>query len=472
MKKIFTREKVRSFLIFQRGDRVPMLIIFTLFIGFFTACKKEFQERQSSASLEAHNARLDDDRPNIIVFVANDFGFELPSYNGGESYYTPNMDFVAANGIHFTQAYNHPDGSPSRMAILTGKYNFRNYLYWGYLPPGEKTIGNMLKDAGYATLWAGKWQLGGGDTTIHNAGFDDYITFLPFGHGQRSRRYKDPKLFVENQFLPDSLITGRYSEDMLFDYMCSFIDSNKQKPFFAVYASLLPATPWVPTPDDPNFAAWNHRLDNVLSDFKYFPGMVTYLDKILGQTIQKLEEEGLDKNTLILFTSATQSYQKVQSQWRGQTVNGTKLQTTKFGTNMPIIAYWPGTIAPGIKSETLVDFTDFLPTLADAAKIPVPTTYGTIDGVSFYDDMLQQDGADRDWVFCHWDNNPIDKIPLERWVSDTTYKLYDKTGKGKGKFYNISIDPTEQNPIKAQDMTKEERDRKGYFKTVLSQMQK
>src|SRR5581483_9184818 len=173
----------------------------------------------------------------------------------------PNLDFLAANGVQFTQCYNHPDGSPSRVAILTGKYNFRNYVKWGYLPPSEKTFGNMLHDAGYATCWVGKWQLQGGDTRIRSAGFDNYIVFLPEGSGQRENRYKDPHLYTNGAYLPDSATAGKYSEDMFYDYIGSFIDSNKSRPFFAMYATLLPAQPWVPAPDDPEVATWTTHDD-------------------------------------------------------------------------------------------------------------------------------------------------------------------------------------------------------------------
>lgn len=446
-------------------------LAFILILLAASGCKKDFSQRlERGSSVSADMGKMT--KPNIIFFVANDFGYEIPTYNGGESYQTPNLDYMAQNGVQFTQAYNHPDGSPSRMAILTGKYNFRNYLYWGYLPPTEKTIGNMLKDAGYSTYWVGKWQLGGGDQSIHNAGFDDYIAFLPFGHGQRQNRYKDPKLFVNNAFLPPNVVKGRYSEDMMFEYMSDFIDKNSKKPFYIQYNALLPATPWVPTPDDPEFKRWKSKFDDKLSDFKYFPSMVAYLDKIVGQTIEKIRAAGLENNTLIIFTSATQSYQKVVSQWRGQQVSGTKLSTNKFGTNMPIVAYWPGTIPAGFKSDAMIDFTDFLPTFADVAGIPVPNTYGTLDGVSFFDNFTQTTGKDRDWVFCHWDNNPTDNVPLERWVNDTTYKLYDLTGVGNGKFYNVSIDPLEKSPIPDDKMTQYEKQRKEAFKNVLSQMVK
>src|SRR3954470_5350058 len=145
--------------------------IFCFLLICFTSCKKDFEEKSVTASSDDHASALSG-KPNIILFVANDFGFEIPTFNGGQSYSTPNLDFMANHGIDFTQCYNHPDGTPSRLAILTGKYNFRNYVRWGFLPPDQKTIGNLLHDAGYATYLVGKWQLDGGDARIRAAGFD------------------------------------------------------------------------------------------------------------------------------------------------------------------------------------------------------------------------------------------------------------------------------------------------------------
>jgi arylsulfatase A len=86
-------------------------------------------------------------RVNIIFIMSDDIGYEIPTYNGGQSYSTPNLDKMAANGVQFPNFFSHPDGGPSRLAALTGKYSFRNYVDWGYLPPDSKTFGNMLKDA-------------------------------------------------------------------------------------------------------------------------------------------------------------------------------------------------------------------------------------------------------------------------------------------------------------------------------------
>jgi arylsulfatase A len=194
------------------------------------------------------------------------------------------------------------------------------------------------------------------------------------------------------------------------------------------------------------------------------------MDKIVGQTVQKLQAAGIADNTIILWCSATQTDSRITSLWKGQSVQGTKTNTFKAGTNSPLLVYWPGNVAPGQKTNTLVDWTDFMPTLADIAHIPLPTNYGILDGTSFYDNMMGRRGKNRDWVFCQWDNNPIDDVSVERWVNNKKYKLYDTVGLGDGKFYNIDEDMYEKNAIPDSSLTPEELQTKQYFRSILDTM--
>ena len=120
------------------------------------------------------------EKPNIILILGDDVGYELFTCNGGQSYSTPAIDNLAQQGMRFTQCHACPNCSPTRIELLTGKYGFRNYITWGYLDPSQKTIANMLRDGGYKTCVAGKWQLDGGDQSIRALGFDKYSVFEPF----------------------------------------------------------------------------------------------------------------------------------------------------------------------------------------------------------------------------------------------------------------------------------------------------
>lgn len=441
----------------------------------FLGCSKTSDFKPVGNAQSSSNASVRTGPPNIILIVGDDIGVEVPSYSGGSSYSTPNLDFMANSGMQFSQAYCHPDGFPSRLAILTGKYNFRNYIVWGLLPSGEKTIGNMLHDAGYSTCFAGKWQMGGGDTTIRKAGFDKYRVFLPFGHigsneDQRTGRYKDPILYENGTYLPSSETKGQYSADMYVDYMSKFIDSNKTKPFFIVYASNLCGKPYVPTPDDPQYANWDPAVDDKHSSKRFYPSMVKYMDKTIGQVIQKISDEGLAENTLIIYTADNGTERTINSVYNGQIVSGGHTTTSYFGTKQSFLAYWPAHISAGQKNNSYIDFTDFLSTFADVAGIPKPTNYGQLDGVSFYDNMVGIPGQDRSWVFCHWDNNPQDagQTKLYRWVNNDTYKLYDSVD--NSYFYKISRDSLEQKPIPNDRLSPKERKIKTQFQAILDSL--
>src|SRR5258706_8758053 len=272
-----------------------LLIASAAVLFFFASCRKEFDKKMDTGGNASASARMLASKPNIILIIGHDVGREIPTYNGGQSYSTPNLDFMAANGMQFPYFFSHPDGPPSRLALMTGKYCYRNWLHFGLLPPDAITVANILHDAGYATCFTGKWQFDGGDTSIHQHGFDKYRVFMPFnpdannGHDQFYRRYKNPYLYENAHYLGFLQTRGKYSEDMFFDYASNFIDSNLTHPFFLVYSHNLVQKPWVPTPDDPDFPGWDPSVDDAgRDDSSYFPGMVAYMDKIIGKLITKV----------------------------------------------------------------------------------------------------------------------------------------------------------------------------------------
>ena len=432
------------------------------------ACNKEIKEQEVAngdkvTSLTAVKSKL-----NIILFLGDDIGYEVPSYTGGKSYSTPNMDFLAANGCFFKHAYSHPDGYPSRLALFTGKYNFRNYTYWGHFPPGEKSFSNMLTDAGYTSCYVGRWVMGGGDKGIKAQGYSSYSCFQANNGDDKSvGRYKNPVIFQDGAFLPNSVTKGKYSEDFFSDYLCNFIDSNKNKPFYATYAFNEAAAPYVPTPDDPEFTSWNTTNEARHDDVKYYPSMINYMDKMIGKVLAKLRADGLEQNTVIMWIADNATQQRITSIWgpNNVAISGQKTEPNIWGTLDPLIAYCPGLISPKVDDKTLIDYTDFLPTMADVAGIKKPTTYGTLDGTSFFDNLVGKKGQDRDWVFCHWDGTINDKTPRVRFVNNINYKLYDTLN--YSQFYNILKDTFEMAPIADSKLTPMEIKTKAQFIKVL-----
>lgn len=428
-------------------------------IFFIIACKK-------TSTGKVHRTS---DKPNIILILADDIGYEVPTYTGGQSYSTPSIDNLAQTGIQFTRCNVCPNCSPTRIELLTGKYGFRNYTQWGSLNPSQKTIANMLHDAGYKTCVAGKWQLGGGDASIRGFGFDKYLVFEPFytmeEAAENRRRYKNPHLYENGNYLPDNKTKNKYADDMFVDYISGFIDSNLTSPFFIYYPLSLCHMPFSPTPDDAAYKNWDPVNDGY--DTAYFPSMVHYMDKKVQQVIDKIKSAGLINNTIIIFLGDNGTPITIHSKYKGNILQGGKGTSTTYGTNVPLIVSWQGTIAPQLTSGGLIDASDFLPTIADMAKIQKPTTFGALDGISFYPLLSGSKQRLRDWIYCYW-NPMMGKPAFKVWVQDETYKQYDTTN--QNFFFNISSDSFELNPIANDQLTPGESLRKNMFDSILSVM--
>jgi arylsulfatase A len=327
---------------------------------------------------------------------------------------------MATTGRRFTQCHSSPLCSPSRFALLTGKYNFRNYFDWGHMDRSQRTIANMFRDAGYKTYASGKWQLGGGDTSLHTFGFDNYCVWnaTDYAHDKGSR-YKNPKIYQFGNFLAPELTLNKYGEDIFCDSVLNFINNHKGDPFFIYYAMVNTHDPFSPTPDDPEFTTWD---PNNASNPSFYPSMVKYADKKIGAVINKVNALGLAGNTVIIYVGDNGTGTKITSVFNGQPYRGGKAQTNENGTHVPCII-WGADIAPGVDTSLLC-FQDFFPTLADIANIS-SSGYGILDGISFYPQLIGLKGTPRSWIYNYYmplEDNPPDST-LTEWVQDYTYKL-------------------------------------------------
>lgn len=414
--------------------------------------------------------------PNIILILADDIGYEIPTADGGDTYETPNIDLMAQNGMLFTECHASPLCTPSRVMLLTGKYNFRNYTRWGLLDRVNKTFVNMLHDSGYKTLLTGKWQLDGGDTSITTFGFDDYLVwapFTPYGSSENSgkgSRYKSPTLYQDGAYIPKTETNNLYSEDLFTNKIKDFIDSNLTTPFFVYYPMCIGHFPFLPTPDDPEYLQWS--TSNNASNKMFFPSMVKYMDKKVGEIVAKVQDAGIAENTIIIFMGDNGTNKDITSYLDGKKYKGGKSTPKESGTRVPLVVYWPGTVSPGIINDDLVDLTDFLPTLANISAIPTPLDYGTLDGVSFYPQLLGQPGTPREWIFCHFDpQQAVGAITLTRWAQNKTFKLFDSTGNfyaPTDNFYNCKMDP--DNKIPLHDLGLNQQLNKDQLQAVLEMM--
>lgn len=459
----------------RNSANIPMLlskIAALSLVVIFSACTKEMKE-VSAVPAQSYSNSIAAGKPNIILINLDDIGFEVPRYNGGQSYLTPNMDFLAAHGIQFPQARALPLCSPSRTELMTGKYNFRNYIGWAQLALDERTIANDMRDAGYKTCLSGKWDLGGGHASIVGHGFDTYMTSDPFTQftdsADQTQHYKNPRLYTNGAFLPDSQTNGKYGDDMIRDFMFKFIDSNKSKPFFVYWATDLCHAPFCPTPDDADFAAWDPQQKERVRDTIYFPSMVKYVDKLIGQLLSKLDAMSLSRNTIIIFTADNGTHPRIHSLWNNQIIQGGKGKTLETGVRVPLIVYWKGHVAASTVGN-LVDVCDVYPTICDLAGIPYSSA--NRDGISFAPKILGTTGPKREWSFGYFDSRPgiDDKDPVQ-WVQNSTYKRYDSILNPKTKgFYNIKNDMLEQKPFLYNKMSAGQRSTDSLFQAVLASM--
>jgi len=441
--------------------------VFSFVFLFFVSCRKIISLNDTSISSQKSNQLAG--KPNIIFIVGDDCGFEIPTCNGGESYSTPNIDLLSENGMRFTQCYALPLCSPSRIELMTGKYNFRNYTQWGTLDTTQKTFANMLHHAGYKTCYAGKWQLDGGDNSIHKFGFDKYLVWFPFNNKHENTegkyRYKNPHLYQNGKFLATAQTAGKYADDMFVNYILKFIDSNLTKPFFVLYSTCLVHDPFGPTPDDPEFATWDYTT--MPSDKRFFRSMVKYMDKEIQKIIGRLYSRGLMNNTVIVFTGDNGTDTNIVSLFKGQEIRGGKGKSTIYGTHVPLIVRWPGIVPASQVSDALIDFSDFLPTFADIAHLTVPVNYGQLDGVSFVPALDGSKTSLRKWVFGSWIHS-FTGDKWQKWAQNRRYKLYDSIY--QNNFFNIVRDPFELSPIPEVDLTSDEIVIKNKFTNILNTM--
>jgi arylsulfatase A len=373
------------------------------------------------------------ERPNVVLVMADDFGYEGVGCNGG-GYKTPNLDALAAGGVRFTHAYATPLCTPSRVQLMTGRYNFRNYVRFGQFDFKERTFAHVFKAAGYSTFIAGKWQLGGGLKGPNDAGFDEYCLWQIY-EAEKGSRYADPKLHVNGKLLAGQ--EKKYGPDVFADHVEDFITRHKDKPFLVYWPMVLTHGPFEATPESKPGAKGNNPAN--------FPDMVSYLDKNMGRLVAHLEKLKLREKTLIVFTGDNGTGKPITSKLDGKDVKGDKGNTTTLGTHVPLIASWPGTAAKGKVCADLVDFTDVLPTLAAVAGAELPKGV-TLDGRSFLPQIRGEKGTPRDSIFCHYEPRHGKNDRKVRYAQDARFKLYQD-----GRMYDIVADVLEQKPLKGED---------------------
>lgn len=362
--------------------------------------------------------------PNILFILADDFGHELLGSSGGSSYSTPALDRLAATGARFEKCFAQPLCTPTRVQLLTGLYNQRNYTRFGHLDPTARTFPQLLRQAGYRTCIVGKWQLGGGPESPARFGFDEHLLWLLSARGSR---YASPVLERNGEVLRHH--RGEYGPDLMTDELCGFFERNRGQPFFALYSMLLVHAPFEPTPAS---AAWDPRSPGAepgQGDRRHFPDMVTRADHNVGKLLERLDALGIAERTLVIFTGDNGTPRGITSRLGGRSIEGGKGTLTEAGTHVPLLVRWPGVTRPGSVIPHLVDSTDFFPTVLAAAGLdPVPAGPG-IDGRSFLGALRGDPRPAREWVYFWFAPNGgptgLEAIRDERYFLHADGRLFD-----------------------------------------------
>ena len=293
-------------------------------------------------------------QPNILYIMVDDLGKEWLSCYGAEDIQTPNIDALAAGGMTFHNAYSMGSCTPSRTTLLTGKYPFRTgwASHWdvprwgvGYFDWKKKentTFSRLMKELGYATCAAGKWQINDfrlEPQALRKHGFDDWAMWTGYetGNPPSDNRYQDPYINTPDE--GSRTYAGKFGPDMYTDRLITFMRAHKDEPMCLYYPMPLLHAPFVTTPDRPNAETRTDR----------FKAMLLYVDKAVGQLVGELDELGIRKRTIIIFTSDNGTDKKITGTRNGRTVIGGKGSHSEAGVNARLSSTAPAWFPPVLK---------------------------------------------------------------------------------------------------------------------------
>jgi arylsulfatase A-like enzyme len=445
----------------------------------------EWQKSESKKNIK--------DKPNIIIILADDLGFnDVSFYNGGAadgSLMTPNIDQLAKDGVAFMNGYAaSPVCSPSRAAIMTGRYSSRfgfeftpypasaarimNMLrkdgevenieledvQWdevglavGGLPTEEITIAELLQDNGYYTAHIGKWHLGGFTDGMkpNDQGFDDSLRlysslYLPKNHPDvinakidssvEDMVWASSQYAVEfngsHPFEPSGYITDYYTDEAV-----NVINNNVDRPFFIYLGHFAPHNPLQSLKKD--YEKHQHMQNHTL---QVYSGMIEALDRSVGKIVGALEDNGLSENTLIIFTSDNGGAGYIGLHDINKPYRGWKLTHFEGGMHIPFFAKWPEKITSNTKYDKRIHHTDIFSTILGAANIEPPKNI-KIDGKNLIPFLTDKEfGEPHETLY--WKNATYQAIIHNDW------KLMRSTHPKKQEYlFNLKSDPYEKNNL-------------------------
>ena len=327
-------------------------------------------------------------RPNVLLIMTDDQGIGDVGIHNNDILKTPNMDAIASQGAEMRQFIVNFNCSPTRASMLTGRDNYRTGVVGvtetaHLMKSTEVTIAKVLSDAGYSTGIFGKWHLGDSyPMRPSDKGFQETLIHKGGGIGQASdppgNSYFNPILEHNNV---KKAFEG-YCDDIFADATINFIDKNKDKPFFAFYATNLPHFPLTVSDKwaDPYRKLGLHELNARTY------GMIANVDANIGRLLAKLKELGIEDNTIVIFMSdngprTKRTKNDLYPDRYVMNLRGTKTSVYENGIRAPFFIKWPAKIPQGSKFTNLAAHIDVMPTLLEACNVPVPKAL-KLDGIS------------------------------------------------------------------------------------------
>lgn len=328
------------------------------------------------------------ERPNIVLFFIDDLGWRDVGYMGSDFYETPHIDQLAQESMRFSSAYAAaPNCAPSRACLMSGQYTPRHGVYtvgdpargndrYRKLIPAQNnvvladrfvTIAETLSQAGYRCASIGKWHLG---KSPRSQGFQVNIAGNQSGspRGGYFSPYRNPQLSNGDP--------GEYLTDRLTAEACSFIKDNVDSPFFLYLTHYAVHTPLQAKEEYKKY--FEDKPAGKLHQHATYAAMVKSMDDSIGRVLQTLQEQKLEENTVVVFTSDNGGYGPATTM---KPLRGSKGMLYEGGIRVPLLIKWPGVTQAGSSSEEPVINLDLYPTFLDLTEIPVPQDY-QLDGES------------------------------------------------------------------------------------------
>jgi len=418
-------------------------------------CQKDAAEQAKPAPV---SKPISGEQPNIVILLADDLGWADLGFRGSDIQ-TPNIDRLAAEGVHLERLYVMPICTPTRSALMTGRDPMKlGAAYAGFQPwleggisPQEHFMPDSFRSAGYQTAMVGKWHLGRATEPLvpNSRGFDHFVGHLNtqvdyYTHGVAGGydlQENGKSIKREGEYATDihGLEAAKYISEL----------RDPDKPFFLYVPFLAPHTP-IQAPDDLK-AKYPFRLDRPVPK-KTYAAMVDSLDQNVGRILDALDAEGISENTIVLFFSDNGGMEVFGAD--NGPFRGGKLETFEGGIRVGAVMRWPEKVSPGTGTNAVISVMDFFPTLAAAAGVEMQNKK-KLDGVNRWSSILGIDMSVRgDLYFAA--NPPIYNrfhvsILEEKWKLVQIIDHQPAETLVENFLFDINADPGEQNNLAEQN---------------------